>query len=423
MSKKLWRDLPIEKCLSESFAGEWGAEPNPANARVLRATDINNEGQINLSGGAHRRIATKKLAEKRLLAGDILLEGSGGSPEQPVGRVAFFPGIDEKCDFLCSNFFRTLRPDPFTANPRFLFWKLMWFYKQPQLLSLQQQTTGLINLKFDEYKESTVSIPDDISEQEKIAEVLDTLDTAIHQTKTIFEKLKQIKQGLLHDLLTRGVNTNGELRPSYEEAPELYQESPLGWIPKDWDTRLLGASITLISGQHIATDLCNAVGKGVPYFTGPSDFIGATTVVTSYTTRPQVMCEVGDLLITVKGSGCGKVAVAGVRACISRQLMAIRVTEMTRPYWLAVFQSLQEQFNRMATGGNIPGIGRDQILGLEQSVPKRPEEMEAIGIRLQAIDVRLTTEEEKLAKLRAQKAGLMDDLLTGRVRITPLLAQ
>jgi len=77
----------------------------------------------------------------------------------------------------------------------------------------------------------------------------------------------------------------------------------------------------------------------------------------------------------------------------------------------------------MATGGNIPGIGRDQILGLEQSVPKRPEEMEAIGIRLQAIDVRLTTEEEKLAKLRAQKAGLMDDLLTGRVRITPLLAQ
>lgn len=260
-------------------------------------------------------------------------------------------------------------------------------------------------------------------EKLKIAEVLDTLDAAIHQTEAIVEKLKQVKQGLLHDLLTRGVDANGELRPCYEVAPELYQESPLGWIPRDWDAKPLGDSICLVSGQHIATDLCNSVGKGEPYFTGPSDFSGATTVVTSYTTHPQVMCDIGDLLITVKGSGCGKVAVAGVRACISRQLMAVRVSEKTRLYWLAVFQSLQEQFNRMATGGNIPGIGRDQILGFEQSAPKKPEEMEEIGVRIQAMDARLTIEEEQLAKLRVQKSGLMDDLLTGRVRVTPLLAQ
>jgi hypothetical protein len=63
--------------------------------------------------------------------------------------------------------------------------------------------------------------------------VLDTLDTAIHETEAIIAKLKAVKQGLLHDLLTRGIAANGELRPPQAEAPHLYKASPLGWIPKE----------------------------------------------------------------------------------------------------------------------------------------------------------------------------------------------
>lgn len=74
-----------------------------------------------------------------------------------------------------------------------------------------------------------------VAELPVIAQLLDTLDTAIHQTEAIVEKLKQVKQGLLHDLLTRGLDANGELRPSHVVAPDLYQESPLGWRPKDWE--------------------------------------------------------------------------------------------------------------------------------------------------------------------------------------------
>lgn len=211
-----------------------GAEPNPANARVLRATDINNEGQINLSGGAPRRIPAKNWQINDCRLAIFCWRDLEVALNNRLAEL-LFPGVEGKCDFLCSNFFKTLRPDPFTANPRFLFWKLMWFYKQPRLLTLQQQTTGLINLKFDEYKESTVSVPEDISEQGKVAEVIDTLDTAIHQTEAIVEKLKQVKQGLLHDLLTRGVDANGKLRPSYEAAPDLYQKTVIGWRPKDWE--------------------------------------------------------------------------------------------------------------------------------------------------------------------------------------------
>lgn len=261
------------------------------------------------------------------------------------------------------------------------------------------------------------------TQQRVIAAILDTLDTAIQETEAIIAKLKAVKQGLLHDLLTRGIDANGELRPPQSEAPHLYKPSPLGWIPKEWEAWPLAKSIQLVSGQHIPSELCNIVGKGVPYFTGPSDFLGASTVVTQYTNYPQIMCDAGDILITVKGSGCGKVAVASVRACISRQLMAIKVPHSTLQYWLAVFQNQQELLNRLATGGNIPGISRTQILNLTLPTPRSANEMSEIGDRICALDSQLVAEQQFLEKLRLQRAGLMADLLTGRVRVTPLLQE
>ena len=67
-----------------------------------------------------------------------------------------------------------------------------------------------------------------------IAEILDTLDTQIRQTEALIAKLERIKQGLLTDLLTRGIDQNGQLRPTPDQAPHLYKDSPLGRIPKEW---------------------------------------------------------------------------------------------------------------------------------------------------------------------------------------------
>ncbi|MCL4745764.1 MAG: restriction endonuclease subunit S, partial [Burkholderiaceae bacterium] len=74
-----------------------------------------------------------------------------------------------------------------------------------------------------------------LDEQSAIARILDTLDTQIERTQALIAKLEQVKEGLLHDLLTRGVDENGELRPSAEDAPELYKASALGLIPREWE--------------------------------------------------------------------------------------------------------------------------------------------------------------------------------------------
>ncbi|MDQ7074089.1 MAG: hypothetical protein Q9O24_02825 [Gammaproteobacteria bacterium] len=68
---------------------------------------------------------------------------------------------------------------------------------------------------------------------------LQTIDQTIEKTEALIEKYQQIKAGLMHDLFTRGITADGKLRPPREQAPELYQETSTGWIPKDWGYDLL----------------------------------------------------------------------------------------------------------------------------------------------------------------------------------------
>ena len=91
------------------------------------------------------------------------------------------------------------------------------------------------------------------ADQQRIAEILTTVDEAIEQTEALIAKTQQIKAGLMHDLFTRGVTPDGQLRPPRSEAPQLYKESPLGWIPKEWDSRLLddrGLEAAIIDGDR-----------------------------------------------------------------------------------------------------------------------------------------------------------------------------
>ncbi|MGO2133219.1 MAG: restriction endonuclease subunit S [Halomonas sp.] len=194
-------------------------------------------------------------------------------------------------------------------------------------------------------------------------------------------------------------------------------------IPREWQYGLLKDYGKLISGQHIPGELSNRDARGVPYFTGPADFYSGTTIVSSYTEFPQVMCSRGDLLITVKGSGCGKIAVASADACISRQLMAFVFKKAEKRYWHAFFSLNEKMINKIAEGGAIPGVSRQQLLNLPVACPKNEDEYISISKTIAEHNRRRSAEVIQLKKLTKQKAGLMDDLLTGRVRVTPLLEQ
>ena len=426
-----WAYTRIRDLLETSYAGDWGTTPLPGNARILRATDIDSDGRIN-GQGALRQISPATIQAKRLQSGDIMLEASGGSPEKPVGRVAFFFGEERATPFLTSNFYKTLRPSKNT-NARFLHWALLRFYRQPEILQFQQQTTGIINLKFQDYLDASIYTPRSVKEQRLIARILDTLDTQIQQTEALIAKLKKVKEGLLHDLLTRGIDENGRLRPRYEQAPELYKESPLGLIPREWiPSSGVEACKEIVVGIVIKpTQYYRA--SGVPILRSANvreNYLSLDNLIhmspQDHKAMSKSAVKPGDVLTVRTGyPGTSCVVDGSIEQANCVDIIISRTGEGLDPnFWSLWINSdfgkghvLKSQGGLAQQHFNVGDLKKIQL-----PIPTMTEQLKIVR-SWKALQKQVQQETTQLAKLQAQKHGLMDDLLTGRVRVTPLLEQ
>lgn len=139
-------------------------------------------------------------------------------------------------------------------------------------------------------------------------------------------------------------------------------------IPETWILEEIGNIGILTSGQHIMQRDYNESGEGIPYLTGPSDFGPTYPTHSKWTTTPKAKSGLNEILITVKGSGVGKINMLNFEAAISRQLMGLKVfcnNWYVYYFWLSQFRKLQG----LSTGTAIPGISRDDILGFPIPLP------------------------------------------------------
>jgi type I restriction enzyme S subunit len=274
-----------------------------------------------------------------------------------------------------------------------------------------------------------------IYEQQTIAQVLDTLDTQIQKTEALIAKLEKIKEGLLHDLLTRGIDQSGQLRPTPEQAPELYKESALGLIPREWEVRQLGAMSEIVSGVTLGGQQPSSSWPLVAY-------LRVANVQDGYLDLQQVKflrvkpADVekfrlipGDVLMNEGGDfdklGRGTVWEGEIEPCIHQNhVFRVRTfPELLDPYFLAYFSGSSRgkayfvKSSKQST--NLASINSTQLRAFEVPVPPFSEQS-AIVDHLQSHKNRLELEGRNIGKLKAQKTGLMDDLLTGRVRVTAL---
>jgi type I restriction enzyme S subunit len=238
-------------------------------------------------------------------------------------------------------------------------------------------------------------------------------------TKNAIAKYQDIKKGMMHDLFTRGIDVKtGQLRRSFNDAPELYKESTLGMIPKDWEVEELG---NLVKGRGVYGINAAAVNYDPELFTylritDISDdgyFISKGKKSVDDKEAKNFLLEKGDIVFARTGNSTGKtylynendgvLVFAGL--LISEYLKFYTETEK---YWNWV------SIYSMRTGQ--PGIN-----GLEYGrlpLPKPlPKEQDVISTRLLAINKKIQIENESLKKHQNIKKGLMQDLLTGKVEV------
>jgi type I restriction enzyme, S subunit len=183
-----------------------------------------------------------------------------------------------------------------------------------------------------------------------------------------------------------------------------------------WEKVLLRDGAVLLSGHHVLARYCNTDGHGTPYITGPSDFPDGKIRQTKFTTRPATICRAGDVLVVVKGSGSGTIVASDAEYCISRQLMAVRASKWNGRF---LFYSLAQNASgfHAASTGLIPGLSRSDILDQQLPVPRSTEEQRAIAAALSEADDVIATLQRLIVKKQAVKQGMMQQLLTGSIRL------
>ena len=198
----------------KALSGEWGTDDETGNGiPVLRTTNFTNEGIVDYSNVVTRTITKKNIDEKYLKPGDIIIEKSGGSDKYPVGRVVFFDGPKDK--YMFNNFTGLLRVrNRDKWYPRYVFYSLFGNYKKGGTKQFENKTTGLHNLKTDDYV-ARYEVPDMIYERQVL--ICNHLDKLL----CIISKRKEQLQKLDYLIKARFVEMFGDL-----------MENPFNWPMK-----------------------------------------------------------------------------------------------------------------------------------------------------------------------------------------------
>lgn len=239
----------------KALSGEWGSDDESGNGiPVLRTTNFTNEGAIDFKNVVTRIINKKNIDSKFLREGDIIIEKSGGSDKQPVGRVVYFNGPEHT--YLFNNFTGLLRVKDRTRwEPRYVFYSLYANYRCGGTKSFENKTTGLHNLKINDYV-SRYNVPNlTIEKQKEVCVNLDKLYGVIKLRQEELEKLDTLIKSRFVEMFgdpilnEKGWETDtveklckeiyGGGTPS-KSHPEYYEDGDIPWVSsKDMKTNVL----------------------------------------------------------------------------------------------------------------------------------------------------------------------------------------
>ena len=370
----------------------------------------------------------KNMPKGKLLRHDVLINKDGAQ----TGKVGLYEGeFDEAA--VNEHVFILRARDQLELNQNYLYYCVLLTETRNKI---ERRITGSAQPGLNSSFVNAVDIPlCSIVKQEKITTILTSIDTAIEKTESLIAKYQKIKAGLMHDLFTRGVTADGKLRPPREQTPELYQDTPIGWIPVKWQCEQLQIVLSK-SGGYLQTGPFGSqlhadeyTDEGTPVVM-PQDINNEMIELNSIARIPEQRAnmlsrhrlKVGDITIARRGDLSRAAAVSEREAnwvcgtgCF---LLRLGRTDLNHFFFSHAYRydSIQRQIAGIAVGSTMPSLNNSVMNKLFFPVPS-PFEQKAISQRLDAMACKITSEQNKLEKLKKQKAGLMQDLLTGKVPV------
>jgi type I restriction enzyme S subunit len=287
------------------------------------------------------------------------------------------------------------------------------------------------NLSKKNFNTTEVYYPEDVSEQSKIAEILSTVDEAIKKTSDLIVKYKNIKVGIMQDLLDNGIDKDGVIRsPQTHE----YKDSSLGEIPVEWDViqigdmaSKVGSGSTPRGGQSVyeREGIMFLRSQNITHYGLDLDDVAYINERTHRQMR-RSWVEYGDVLLNITGASIGRCCLypfeipanVNQHVCIIRSSLGLNQARLLFR-WL--FSYGQRQIDILMAGGNREGLNFEQVKQIKMPLIRDEKEVQSILEVIDQADQKIETERDYLAKLQDMKLGLMQDLLTNTVSVEALL--
>lgn len=314
-------------------------------------------------------------------------------------------------------------------NQEFLYYSLI---DEVRKINQVTSATTVKHLSTKNIQNLEIWLPKQVEEQAKIAEVLATIDRAIAQTEALIAKHQRIKTGLMQDLLTRGIDEHGQLR---DPSTHRFKSTPLGMIPEEWEVSNIGKiSHRVTSGSrwwaryysdtgakfirigNLTREHVNLRLQNIQHVQPPDSSEAKRTVL-----------ETGDLLISVTAD----LGIIGIvpsdlgEAYINQHIALVKLDkEKINPYFignlLSSFQA-QKYFSLLNDSGAKAGLNLKTISAFPVVFPSDKKEQDRIAEIIQKTDDIIEKQKSERKKLLGVKAGLMQDLLSGRVSVKVLM--
>jgi len=306
---------------------------------------------------------------------------------------------------------------------KFLYYSLVYQHSKEVFDYVDKAHPSVIKKR---YSLPTISL----NEQKKIASILSKVDEAIENTEKLIQKYENVKIGLMQDLLTKGIDENGNIR---SEETHQFKDSPLGRIPMEWEiknlndiTHLVRSGVTPRGGSEVYGN------DGVVFLRSqniyPNKFKLDDVAYISISINNRMLgSELSkfDVLLNITGASIGRstfVPEIFPKANVNQHVCLIRIKEpsLYKSYFISSFLNSfmgQNQIIQYNSGGNREGLNYKQIREFVFPWFSNNIEFQNFYKILSKIDKKINIELENFNKLNNQKQGLMQDLLSGKVRV------
>lgn len=409
-SPEIWNSVPLEDLLLYVIGGDWGTAPDYQEqgyqtVACIRGSEFRHWTNESGRTAVPRKVKANSLDKRALLPGDILLEISGGGPDQPVGRTVLINRtVLNQFDtpVIGTNFLRLLRPSA-ALDQRFLNQYLEFFYSSGEVVRYQGGSNNLRNLKFKEYSQISVPLPP-LAEQKIIADKLDTLLAQVENTKARLERIPQILKRFRQSVLAAAVS--GRLTEDWRSDRPIKKPSvvPNKRLPKIeyndyygksidlWEWCRLGSLVDLINGDRGKNypNKSEYVEHGIPFInTGhinPNGTLSSERMnfITEqkYNSLGGGKTQPSDLVYCLRGATMGKTArVEYEVGAIASSLVIVRPKEVLArdfAYYFLISPQARDLISLYDNGSAQPNLSAKSLASFPLQLPSLEEQTEVV---------------------------------------------